>query len=91
VVGKKYAGDLNSKNPLCSPLYGNLMDVGEVALFTGTNDILYVQAKRLRDSLVSHNQKVSYYEYEKMQHVWIVFPIPEAENALNIAASFINK
>ena len=52
---------------------------------------LAVQAKRLQDMLVSSNVKVSYYEYEKMQHVWFVFPIPEAEDALNLAALFINK
>jgi acetyl esterase/lipase len=91
IVGEKYAGDLDTKNPLCSPLYGDLIDIKEVALFTGTNEILHVQAKRLRDMLVNNNKKVSYYEYEKMQHVWVMFPIPEAKDALNLAALFINK
>lgn len=90
-VGKKYAGELSTKDPLCSPLYGNLMDIGAVAMFTGTNDILHVQAKRLRDILADKNQKIAYYEYEAMQHVWIAFPIPEAEEALNQVAAFINQ
>ncbi len=88
-IGIKYAGNLDAKDTMCSPLYGDLVDIGDVALFTGTNEILHAQAKRLKDCLVSNNQKVCYYEYEKMQHVWIVFPIPEAEDALNQAILFI--
>lgn len=90
-VGKRYAGDLNTNDPSCSPLYGNLRDIGEIALFTGTKDILHVQAKYLRDSLISNNQKVVYHKFENMQHAWIAFPIPEAEQALNLVASFINE
>lgn len=90
-AGKQYGGELDLKDPLCSPLYGRFTGVGEIALFTGTKEILYTQAKCLKESFVANSIEISYYEYESMQHVWVLFPIPEAEHALDAAISFINK
>jgi len=59
VVGKRYAGDYDIKNYRCSPLYGDIMGIGDIALFTGTSEILNVQARQLRDKLRSHGQKCS--------------------------------
>ncbi len=90
-VGKKYAQNLDSKNYLCSPLYGSLNDLGNIALFTGTSEILNVQARQLRDKLVEQDKQLSYYEYEGMQHVWLVLPIPEAKDAMEKVIAFIEK
>jgi epsilon-lactone hydrolase len=81
-VGKRYAGDYDTKNYLCSPLYGDLSGIGYIAIFTGTSDILNAQARQLMDKLKGHGQEFSYYEYERMQHIWIGFPIPEAKEAM---------
>ncbi len=88
-VGRRYAGDCDTKNYRCSPVYGYTMEIGDIALFTGTSDILNVQARQLRDKLASHGQKLSYYEYEQMQHVWVGFPIPEAKTAMEKVIAFI--
>lgn len=90
-VGQRYSGDLEPTDPACSPLYDDFTGIGEIALFTGTSEILNVQAKQLRDLLKSDGRNVSYFEYEAMQHAWIAFRIPEAEDALDKAAWFINK
>ena len=90
-AGKKYAGKSDLKNPLCSPIYGSFMDIGKLALFTGTKEILYSQAKGLKEIFVANKSDISYYEYESMQHVWVLFPIPEANRALDAAVSFIGK
>jgi acetyl esterase/lipase len=90
-VGKRYSGDLEPIDSACSPLYGDFTGIGEIALFTGTCEILSVQAKQLRDMLKGSGQDVSYFEYEDMQHAWIAFRIPEAQDALVKAALFINK
>ena len=89
IVGRRYAGNYDIKNYRCSPLYGELTGIGDIALFTGTSEILNVQARQLRDELKSHGQKCSYYEYERMQHVWVGFPIPEAKEAMGKVISFI--
>jgi epsilon-lactone hydrolase len=90
-VGKIYAGDHDAKSYLCSSLYGDVMGIGDIALFTGTSEILNVQARQLRDKLKSHGQKCSYHEYERMQHVWVGFPIPEAKDAMGKVISFIER
>jgi len=90
-VGRRYSGDLKPTDPACSPLYGDFAGIGDIALFTGTSEILNVQAKQLRDLLKSGGRDVSYFEYEAMQHAWIAFRIPEAEDALDKAAWFIDR
>jgi len=90
-VGDKYAGELNKDNYLCSPLYGDFTDIGEIAIFTGTNDILNIEAKKLKEKLRKGNARIAYHEYKEMQHVWIGFPIPEAIDALEKVCLFIMK
>jgi acetyl esterase/lipase len=88
-AGEMYAGVYDTKDYRCSPLYGDMTGIGDVALFIGTSEILHTQAVQLRDKLKSHGQRVSYYEYNQMQHVWIGFPIPEAKEAMKQVISFI--
>lgn len=90
-VGKSYAGNYDARDYRCSPLYGEITDIGDIALFTGTSEILNVQARQLRDELTKQGQSISYFEYEQMQHVWIGLPIPEAKKALDQVISFIQK
>ena len=91
VIGKKYAGKLNTDSYLCSPLYGKFKDIGDIAIFTSTNDILNIQAKKLREKFIKESGSIVYHEYEDMQHIWIGFPIPEARDAMEKVCSFINK
>ena len=90
-VGKRYAGELNVENPLCSPIFGDLTDIGEIALFTGTRDILNNQATELKEKIQKNKGNLIYHEYENMQHVWMTFPIPEAKDALLKVCEFINE
>jgi acetyl esterase/lipase len=91
IIGKKYAGKLNTENYLCSPLYGNFADIGEIAIFTSTNDILSIDANKLKEKVLKGGGTIDYHEYEDMQHIWIGFPIPEARDAMDKICSFINK
>ncbi len=89
ICGERYAGTLDTTDPRCSPLFGDLADIGSVALFTGTNDLLNGQAQALKDKVLGCNGSISFHEYEGMQHVWMCFPIPEARDALQKACEFI--
>jgi acetyl esterase/lipase len=91
VVGKKYAGKLNTDNYLCSPLYGDLTDIGEISIFTSTSDILNIEARKLKEKVLKSGGSIDYHEYKDMQHVWIGFPIPEARDAMDKIYRFINK
>ena len=90
-AGKMYAGDLSTKHPLCSPLFGDLADIGEIALFIGESEILNVQAKALKDKMQQSGASLFYREYMGMPHVWMAFPIPEAKEAMREVCAFINK
>ena len=41
VTGKQFAGRLDVKDPMISPIYGNMDNLGEIFLIFGTNEILY--------------------------------------------------
>jgi len=91
IIGKKYAGELDTKHYLCSPLYGDLTSIGEIAIFTGTNDILNFQANILKDKIINGCDNLSYYEYSGMQHVWMGFPITEATDAMEKIIDIISR
>jgi acetyl esterase/lipase len=90
-IGEKYSGKLNSDNYLCSPLYGDIADIGDIAIFTSTNDILNIEARKLKEKALKEGGSITYHEYEDMQHIWIGFPIPEARDAMEKVCLFINK
>lgn len=90
-VGKRFAGTMDAKDCLCSPLYGQLEGLGKIALFTGTSDILHVQARALKEKLEELDSDLSYYQYENMQHAWMEFPIPEAARAVDEIIDFIKE
>jgi len=90
-LGKKYAGTLDTKNYLCSPLYGKLKNMGEVAVFIGTNDILHAQTEELKRRMKRVKPPLSYYEYKDMHHVWMGYPIPEAKEAFDDIVGFLRK
>ena len=46
--GKEYAGALDVKNPLCSPMFGDLKGLCAIALFVGTHDVLSVDARKFK-------------------------------------------
>ena len=90
IVGKRYAGKMSIDNHKCSPLNGDFNNIGEIAIFTGTSDILNLQAKRLKEILNDADVKLYYSEYKRMQHVWMGFPIPEAKKVMAEIIDYIN-
>ncbi len=89
--GKEYAGNLDTKNPLCSPYYGDSSDIGEMALFMGTKDILYIDALRFKKKAEKENYNLTFFEYKDMLHDWVLFPIEDAQEAFQEIIQFINR
>ncbi|MEM7336345.1 MAG: alpha/beta hydrolase [Chloroflexota bacterium] len=81
--GRLYAGEKSVTDPLISPIYGSWEGLPPVQIFTGTEDILHPQAKALKSQLTEAKHPFNYYQYEKMQHAWMILPIPEAKKAIN--------
>ena len=87
--GKIYAGSLDTKDPLCSPLYGDSKDIGKIALFIGTKEIIYVDALQYRAKAKKFKYDLSFYEYKGMQHDFALFPLKEAKTAFCEMIDFI--
>ncbi|OOM78525.1 monoterpene epsilon-lactone hydrolase [Clostridium puniceum] len=80
-IGKFYGGKKGAKHYLISPIYGDLNGLGKISLFTGTNDILYPDAKKFKNMAEEEGVKINYYEYPLMIHIWPLLMFPESKKA----------
>ncbi len=80
IKGLKTAGDYFSKGIhdheayLVSPIKGPLKGLPPIAVFTGTHDLLNVDAHRLRDRALDEGISLSFYEEEERLHDYMLFP-----------------
>ena len=89
-AGKRYAGGEDVNNYLLSPIHGDLNGLGETLVFYGSHELFYPDCKLLAEKVRSIGN-FYFYEFPEMQHDWVIYPIPEAKQALNTAIEFINK
>ncbi|WP_422343154.1 alpha/beta hydrolase fold domain-containing protein [Parasphingorhabdus sp.] len=90
-AGEWWAGKSgNVELPPVSPLFGKLSGLPPIAVFTGTFDLLWPDARKLKEKAEAADLSLDYFEYPAMQHVWMLFPIPEAKKARQQIAAFIN-
>ncbi|MCH7321967.1 alpha/beta hydrolase [Solibacillus sp. MA9] len=80
-LGRLWAKDVGIKNYKVSPLNGDIQDIGKLTLFVGTGELLLVDAHMLREKAQQEHVPLQYFEYSKMNHVFPVFPVPEAKKA----------
>ena len=76
-VGQK--GD--AQNWMVSPINGNFDNLGTITIFIGTHEIFLPDARKFRYILNQKKINFNYYEYKKMNHVFSLYPIPEAQDA----------
>ena len=76
-VAKFLAGE-ELKQPLVSPLFGDLSGLGRISIYIGTHDILYPDNRLLHEKLLKEGITHRYIEREKMNHVYVLLPIKEA-------------
>lgn len=89
-AGLKYAGGDNIDNYLLSPILGDLNNLGDILVFYGTHELFYPDCKLLETKSKNCNSNFTFSEFPEMQHDWVLLPIPEAKQAINIAVEFIN-
>ena len=87
--GRLWAGDTDLKDYRISPIYGNLKDLPYTLLFVGTREIFYPDVILLNDKLNENNIKSKLIIGTGMNHVYPVYPIPEADEAINEIINFI--
>lgn len=92
VTGRQFAGELDVKNPMISPIYGNMDNLGEIFLIFGTNEILYPDCLKLSDMLeVSVGTSVEIKIGENLCHDWILAPLKESEETIDEIGKFFLK
>jgi acetyl esterase/lipase len=83
VSGLAWAGSLDPKSYLVSPIYGDLTGLGRLSVFIGTHEIFYpdcLELDRKLDALgIDHN----FFEYKGQGHVFPAMPIREADMAIS--------
>ncbi len=89
-AGIKYAGGDDVSNFLLSPINGKFDGLGETQVFYGTHELFYPDCKKLNE-LTKNSDNFTFHEFPEMQHDWVIFPIPEAKEVLDLAIEFIKK
>ena len=88
-VGKQYAGNLDLKSPLVSPIYGNIDNLGDIMLLFGTNEVFYPDCMKLSDMFdIAIGTRMELYIGENLCHDWILAPLKETEEALDAIGKF---
>jgi acetyl esterase/lipase len=89
-AGRKFAGNDIVDNYLLSPINGKLDGLGDTIVFYGTHELFYADCKKLEELSKSSIVKFIFHEYTEMQHDWVLYPIPEANQVINTTIEFIN-
>lgn len=80
--GRLYAGRLDVKDPLASPLFGELDGLAPIDIYTGTHDLLNVDAHNLVKRAAGRDVEIRLHEEPNMPHVHpLLSIIPEGKRA----------
>lgn len=88
-LGKLWVGNLSVKDPLVSPLYGDLKGLPPTLIFVGTDEIMYPDDTILYNKMKALGQEVSIVYGEGLWHVFVASKIPEAETSIKLIKNFV--
>lgn len=88
-VGADWAGELDTHDPIVSPLYGEMQGLPPTDLFTGTWEVIYTDIVKTYDKMKSVGVDVRLHIKEKMGHVYPLWPCPEGKKARKEIAEII--
>ena len=83
-MGKAWAGDLDTKDYMVSPLFGDVKNLPQTTIFVGTHEILYPDIVKFYNKLKDNGVDVELIVGKDQSHVYPLYPlIPESEEAFN--------
>ena len=82
IWARLWAQDKDMHDPLVSPMYGDMSKLGKVLLFAGDREVLYPDLVKLHGVMKSQGIDVTFTVGRGMNHVYQIYPIPEARAAL---------
>ncbi len=87
-AAQHYSGGDDLHQYLLSPINGKFLGLGQTLVFYGTSEILYNDCIKLKEKTAGLGN-FHFQEFAEMQHDWVLFPIAEADKALEMAVEFI--
>ena len=90
---RRYCGNEDRKNPLVSPLYGDLAGLPPLLIQVGNDEILLSDSTRMADKVSAAGGKVTLQVWPDMWHVFQYFvgQMPESKQAIEDIADFLNQ
>ncbi len=88
-AGARYCGPLEPDHPFVSPLYGNWDQLGQILIFSGTDEILTPDCELLAEKAGKFKgTKIIYKKGAKMIHNWILITSKETDATLELIFAF---
>ncbi len=75
VLAEHWRGELDLRDPVVSPLFGDFAGLGPVTVFTGTRDVLNPDAHLLRERAAAAGVELEWHEGEGDVHAYPLLPI----------------
>ena len=79
--GHAWAGGLEEKDPMVSPLYGDMRGLPPTDLYSGTYDVLYTDIIKVERKLREDGVDAVLHTAEKFGHVYPLYPVREGKKA----------
>ncbi|NPD66859.1 alpha/beta hydrolase [Lichenicola cladoniae] len=85
-----YLAGTDPRNPLASPLYGDLHGLPPLLIHVGTYEVLLDDSLRLAARARAAGVSVTLRSWPVVPHVWQMFGLPESADSLKEAADFLH-
>ncbi len=82
IYGQAWAGSLDPRHYLVSPLFGDLTGLGKISILVGTHELFLPDCRLLSQQLAARHIDHHYLEYAGQGHVFPILPTREARLAL---------
>lgn len=82
IIGESWAGSLNTQDCKVSPLFGDNAGLPDTLIFAGESEIFYKDIKKYAENLKRDGVNVRLITGSGLFHIYPMFPIPEAKDAI---------
>ena len=89
-IGEDWAGDIDPRDPMISPYYGDMHGLPPTDLFVGTWEIFYDDVVNTYEKMKAAGVDARLHVGEKMGHVYPLWPCPEGSSARKAIAEIIS-
>lgn len=89
-IAKSWANGTDLKDYRISPTYGILDDLKNLSIFVGTREILYPDIMKFAEKLKENQIEFNLFIGQGLNHVYPLFPIPEADEAIEEISNIID-